>query len=253
MAYGTTLKKGSTVTVSRDSSRAARMLKRSVMAGLNATGIDVDDLEVTPVPTTRFQIRSQRSQGGISVRLVRDDPQSVVIRFFDDLGIDITESAQRKIERLFYREDYRRVFPGDIGDIGFPPRAIEFYTAALLGVVDVAAVAERAFKVVVDYSFGTTAFVMPNVLAKLGADVLAVNPYASTRRAITYDQPGRTEELRAIVRSSAPTSGAVIGVARGAPDPGRRRGPRPPRPPRRSGLRPARRARHHPAAGSPCR
>ena len=212
MAYGTTLKKGSTVTVSRDSSRAARMLKRSVMAGLNATGIDVDDLEVTPVPTTRFQIRSQRSQGGISVRLVRDDPQSVVIRFFDDLGIDITASAQRKIERLFYREDYRRVFPGDIGDIGFPPRSIEFYTAALLGVVDVGAVAERAFKVVVDYSFGTTAFVMPNVLAKLGADVLAVNPYASTRRAITYDHAGRTEELRAIVRSSGAHLGAVIGV-----------------------------------------
>ena len=212
MAYGTTLKKGSTVTISRDSSRAARMLKRAAMAGLNATGIDVDDLEVTPVPTTRFQIRSQRSQGGISVRLVHDDPQSVVIRFFDELGIDITESAQRKIERLFYREDYRRVFPGDIGDIGFPPRAIEFYTAALTGAVDVAAVAERAFKVVVDYSFGTTAFVMPNVLSKLGADVLAVNPYASTRRAITYDHAGRTEELRAIVRSSGAHLGAVIGV-----------------------------------------
>ena len=36
MAYATTLKKGSTVTTSRDSSRAARALKRAVMAGLNA-------------------------------------------------------------------------------------------------------------------------------------------------------------------------------------------------------------------------
>ncbi|MDQ2650432.1 MAG: sugar phosphate nucleotidyltransferase, partial [Actinomycetota bacterium] len=39
MAHGTSLKKNSTVVVSRDSSRSARMLKRAMMAGLNATGI----------------------------------------------------------------------------------------------------------------------------------------------------------------------------------------------------------------------
>ena len=38
MAWGTTLKKGSTVITSRDSSRSARMLKRAMMAGLNACG-----------------------------------------------------------------------------------------------------------------------------------------------------------------------------------------------------------------------
>ena len=42
MAYGTTLKKGATVVTSRDSSRSARMLKRAMMAGLNAAGVNVD-------------------------------------------------------------------------------------------------------------------------------------------------------------------------------------------------------------------
>ena len=69
--------------------------------------------------------------GGLTVRLDRNDPQSVVIRFFDDDGLDITEEVQRKIERLFAREDFRRVFPGEIGDIGFAPRALEHYTTAL--------------------------------------------------------------------------------------------------------------------------
>ena len=210
MAYGTTLKKGSTVATSRDSSRAARMLKRALMAGLNAAGVNVDDLEVAPVPATRFQVRSQRSQGGITIRLVHDDSQSVVIRFFDDLGIDVTEATQRKIERLYYREDFRRVFPGDIGDIGYPPRSVEYYTAALVEAVDVDVVTAQGFKVVVDYSFGTTAFVMPNVLAKLGADVLAVNPYASTQRSISYDLARRAEDLGTLVRSSGAHVGVVI-------------------------------------------
>src|SRR5438876_6751330 len=104
MAFGTTLKKGSTVTASRDSSRAARTLKRAVMVGLNAAGVNVDDLEVAPVPVTRFQVRTERTQGGITVRLAADDPQQVVIRFFDANGTDIGESIQRKVERLFYRE-----------------------------------------------------------------------------------------------------------------------------------------------------
>ena len=71
MAYGSTLKKGQRVITSRDSSRSARMLKRAIMAGLNAVGVDVEDLEVAPVPVTRFIIRrpgrcrrSYRSTGG---------------------------------------------------------------------------------------------------------------------------------------------------------------------------------------------
>ncbi len=210
MAYATTLKKGATVTTSRDSSRSARMLKRSVMAGLNAAGINVEDLEVASVPVTRFQVRSQQSQGGISVRLVAGDAQSVVLRFFDDEGIDISTDLARKVERLFYREDFRRVFPGEIGDIDFPPRSLEFYTAALIASFDVAAVRGHGFKVVADYAYGTTAFVMPNVLAKLGAEVLAVNPYASTPGASAFDRDAHAAGVSALVHSSGSQLGVVI-------------------------------------------
>ena len=210
MAYGTILKKGSTVTTSRDSSRAARALKRAVMAGLNAAGVNVDDLEVAPVPVTRFQVRSEHAQGGITVRLVPGDPQSVVIRFFDADGTDIDEAGQRKIERYFYRQDFRRAFAADIGDIGFPPRALEFYTAALMRSVDAAAIAAAGFQVVVDYGYGSTSFLMPNVLAKLGAEVLGVNPYASTAGASAFS--GRVHAVRVaeLVRTANAHLGAVI-------------------------------------------
>ena len=136
------------------------------------------------MPLTRFQVRSQRAQGGISVRLAPGDPDSVEIRFMDENGADIDEGAQRKIERLLYREDFRRAFAGDIGDIVFPPRAMEFYTAALEASVDTERLRRRSFKVVLDYSFGAASMVMPNVLAKIGATVLAVNPYATTVGAV---------------------------------------------------------------------
>jgi mannose-1-phosphate guanylyltransferase/phosphomannomutase len=210
MAWGTSLKKGSTVVTSRDSSRSARMLKRAMMAGLNACGINVLDLEMASVPVTRFMTRQPIAAAGSSVRLMGGDPQSIVIRFFDGDGLDLVEDAQRKIERLFTREDFRRVFPGEIGEIDFPPRALEMYTAALEATVDTKALREARLKVVIDYGFGSTSFVMPNVLAKAGADVLAVNPYAATSRAMGFDAAAHADHVAGLVRASGAHAGAVF-------------------------------------------
>src|SRR5579884_3532983 len=210
MAYASTLKKGTTVTTSRDASRAARAVKRAVMVGLNAAGLNVDDLELATVPVTRFQVRTARSQGGVTVRLAPNDPQSVVIRFLDSDGLDIDEATQRKIERLYYREDYRRVMAAEMGDIGFPPRALEFYTAALVDSIDLEAIRGARFKVVLDYAYGSTSFVMPNVLAKLGADVLAVNPYASTAGTLTFNAQHHAAQVADLVRASGAHLGAVL-------------------------------------------
>jgi mannose-1-phosphate guanylyltransferase/phosphomannomutase len=210
MAYGSMLKKGTRVITSRDSSRSARMLKRSMMAGLNAAGVDVDDLEVASVPVTRFVVRRPSSTGGITIRLQNDDPQSVTIRFFDERGLDITEDTQRKIERLFNREDFRRVFPGEIGDIGFAPRALEHYSSALESTVDIERIRASQFKIVIDYAYGSTSFAMPNVLGKLGLEVLAVNPFVSTAGVMREHLHEHARNVANLVRASGSHLGAVL-------------------------------------------
>ncbi len=210
MAFGTTLKKGVTVTTSRDSSRAARAIKRAVMVGLNAAGVNVEDLEVATVPVTRFHVRSIRSEAGVTVRLVPGDPQSVLIRFFDTEGIDLPEGTQRKIERLYHQEGFRRAMAADMGDIGFPARALEHYTDVMMSTVDTDAIRSVGFKVVLDFAYGSAAFVMPNVLAKLGAEVLSVNPYASTALATGFDLDVHAKRVAELVRASGAHLGAVI-------------------------------------------
>ena len=120
-AWASSLEKGSVITTSRDTSRAARVLKRALMVGCNSVGVNVTDLEVATIPVTRHHIRTRGTQGGLTVRLSPDDPQSVAIRFFDSDGLDLSEGEQRRIERLYHREEFRRVTAGDIGDIDFSP------------------------------------------------------------------------------------------------------------------------------------
>lgn len=213
LAFATHLPRGATVAVSRDSSRSARMLKRALMAGLNAGGVNVFDLEVASVPVTRFVTRMANVAAGITVRLTEGASENVLIRFFGEGGADISPEQQRKIERLFVREDFRRVRPADIGDIDLPPRALEQYAVSLESIIDIPAIAEAHFKVVLDYGYGSVAHVMPNVLAKLGADVLAVNPYASTAGMVAFDLDAHAANVSSLVTASGADLGAIIDPA----------------------------------------
>ncbi len=181
------------------------------MVGLNAAGLNVEDLEAATVPLTRFHVRTGQSQGGVTVRLDPSDPQSVVLRFLDADGIDLDQATQRKIERLFDREESRRVVAAEIGDIDFPARTSELYTAELVGSIDVAVVRAARFKLVLDYAYGTASLVMPSVLSKLGAEVLVVNPLVSTVGVLGFERFTHATRIGELVRSSGAHLGAVIG------------------------------------------
>jgi mannose-1-phosphate guanylyltransferase / phosphomannomutase len=209
-AWASSFEKGSVITTSRDTSRAARVLKRALMVGCNSVGVNVTDLEVATIPVTRHHIRTRGTQGGLTVRLSPDDPQSVVIRFFDSQGLDLSEGEQRRIERLYHREEFRRVTAGDIGDIDFSPRALEHYTADVVEAFDLPHSARQELKLVLDLSYGAASYVMPNLLAKVQADVLSINPYAQTPGMISVDPATSAARVVRSVRSSGADLGAVI-------------------------------------------
>jgi mannose-1-phosphate guanylyltransferase/phosphomannomutase len=174
-AYATTLKKGASVITSRDSSRAARALKRAVISALTASAINVLDLEATPLPVARFHTSNETASGGIALRTTPGDPQSVDIIFMDANGADLSQAAQRKLERVFSRQEFRRAFPGEIAELSFPARAVEDYTRELLRWVDMSGVRDAEMKVVIDCAGGTSSLVLPSLLGRVGVDVLTVN------------------------------------------------------------------------------
>ena len=190
-AYATTLRKGTTVTTSRDVSRAARALKRAVHGALNASAINVVDLEAQPLPVARFETaaRSEYS-GGIALRTTPGDPQSIDIIFLDSDGADMSQAAQRKLERIFSRQEYRRAFPGEIAELTYPPRVVEAYTHALLRGIDMDGVRGAGLKVVADCAGGTASLVLPGLLGRIGVDVLTVNN--------TLDEASPTQSLAQI-------------------------------------------------------
>ena len=210
MAYGSMLKRGSTVVAGRDASRAARTIKRALIAGLNSTGVHCRDLELTPLPVTRFSVFSDQASGGVSVRTSPKDPEIVEIRFFDEGGGDLSETDQRKLERLYFREDYRRAGPSRIGELEFPPRALEQYTSGLIRSLNVGAIRQAAPKVVVDYGFGPASLVAPTVFGRLGCDVLAINAFTDENRPVLVRED--IDRLLLGLSDQVTNSGSDLGV-----------------------------------------
>jgi mannose-1-phosphate guanylyltransferase / phosphomannomutase len=174
-AYATTLKKGAVVTTSRDVSRAARAFKRAVQGALNASAIDVVDLEAQPLPVARFRTARSEAGGGIALRTTPGNPQSIDIIFLDERGAELSQAAARKLERVFSRQEYRRAFPGEIAELSYPPRVVESYAAELVESAHMTGVREAALKVVVDCAGGTASLVLPELLGRIGLEVLTVN------------------------------------------------------------------------------
>ena len=122
-AFGSVLPKGSTVTINRDPHRSPRMIKRALISGLPSAGNNVVDLRSLPIPVARYYTRAIGAAGGVHVRLSPYDPRVVDIRFMGRDGLNLTREQERAIERVFFREDYRRVYLEDIGNIDYAPDA----------------------------------------------------------------------------------------------------------------------------------
>ncbi|NDD29184.1 MAG: hypothetical protein EB084_13045 [Proteobacteria bacterium] len=200
-AYGAFLEKGATVTTSRDAHPASRMFNRALICGLISVGCNVLDLRVCPAPVARYTIRSSGLKGGVHSRIAPEDARAVVIEFFDARGINTNKTAERRIENLFFREDFRRTSLDEVGVIDFPARAIDQYQEGFFKKIDVDVVRRGSFKVVIDYVFGNPSLVLPGLLGRLGCESVALNAYvdAGRGRTVPFDRNRSLRQLSDIV------------------------------------------------------
>ena len=208
-ALGSSLRPGQTITTSRDAHPAARVMNRCVISGLLSVGIHVEDLRSLPLPLARYAARSG-SDGGVHTRVDPGDPNAVLIEVMDGSGINIDTSTERKVENLFFREDFRRTGMDEVGLLSFPARTLELYTSELLAALKPRALPQQHFKVVVDYGYGNASLVLPRVLQNLGVDIIALDAYYDEKKARTFrtDRERYIEQLRTVTL----TLGADLGV-----------------------------------------
>lgn len=174
-AYGSTLKPGASVLVSRDQRSISRMVSRSFIAGLMSVGINVMNLEASAIPITRAVVPTLSIVGGIHVRLSPDRADNILIEFFDSKGINITKAIEKKIEGAYFKEDLRRAQIPEIGDMVYFNQALDVYSRRFERQMNVEAIRYSNSKVVIDYAYAVSGAILPQLLAKFGCDAVVLN------------------------------------------------------------------------------
>ncbi|MBI5700751.1 mannose-1-phosphate guanyltransferase [Candidatus Saganbacteria bacterium] len=199
VAYGNFLGKGAHITASRDAHKASRMLYRAFISGVLSAGVNIFNLENVPIPVTRYDLRSSRSLGGFHVRKSPFDSEVIDIKFFDESGMDITSTKEKKIERLFFGEEFKKISVSDVGELTFPfHRVSEQYKEGILSQLNLDVIKRKSCRIVIDYAYGAASQLFPNILGELECDVVALNAHVDESK-ITKS---KEEFERSLVRLS---------------------------------------------------
>ncbi len=196
-SFGAHLKRGASVITARDSYRVSRMIKRAIISGLLSVGCDVFDMRSMPAPIVRQTVRGEKAAGGVYVRTSPSDPREMMIELLDSNGINLSKAAERKVETIFFREDYHRVPPDQVGSIEFAGRSIEQYHQAFYRHINRTSLDQQVLKVVADFAFSRVGLVYTSVLGHLGCDLISLNAYPEpSKRPRNVDE--RQERLQTL-------------------------------------------------------
>jgi mannose-1-phosphate guanylyltransferase / phosphomannomutase len=211
-AFGAILPLGSDVTINRDAHYTPRMLKRAMVAGLPSAGVHAVDLDSVPIPVARFITKHRGAAGGVHVRLSPADGRVVDIKFFNADGLDIDSATERKVESVFFREDYRRVYMDEIGRIVKADRIEHVYSDAFVKALHPEALRQiaRSANLVIDYANANSASILPQILRRLDIPVVELNANLDDSR--TSQSPDDIEKSLVKLAHITPVLGATIGV-----------------------------------------
>ncbi len=198
-AFGAFLGQGSSVVTSRDASDTSRLLKRGLISGLLAAGVDVSDLETLPIPVVRYALHKGRYAAGIYVRHSPEDYRLIDAIFFDGSGLDMPTSKLKKVERMYFGEDFERASLDQIGHLEVHEQVLENYRQDFLNDIDVELIKKAGFKVIIDHSNGSSSQVFPTLFTELGISAVELNATLNPRKFSSSPE----ESTQAIVQLSS--------------------------------------------------
>lgn len=165
------------VVVGRDARISGGMVNDIIEGTLLGCGVDVVNVGLCTTPGTELAVTHHKADGGIIITASHNPKQWNALKLLNDRGEFLNDAEGKQVLALAESDDF--VFP-DVDHIGRVVSREPFndtHIAMVLAMkaVDAEAVRRRRFKVVVDAVNSVGGIVMPELLRKLGCDVVELN------------------------------------------------------------------------------
>jgi len=211
-SFGSIIPKGKTIIVGRDYHRASRMLKRAFLGGLLGTGVNVLDLKLSSLPVLRYILSNSDNVAGVYFRQSPENPASTDILFFDNDGLPIDTNTEKTVERIFFRENFRRAAYNEIGEIKEDPSLPKSYKDRFLSLIQKETIQSSKIKIIADLLNGSTYTIYPDIINNLNIDNILINAYQDERKLsqVSILKQKSISEISKIVSALKLSAGFVI-------------------------------------------
>jgi phosphoglucosamine mutase len=219
MAIGTYLGKRSSVLVGRDTRQTAELVEYALISGLLSCGCEVYVLQgsaESPYVTTStiaYATKHFDAAAGVMVTASHNTPEYIGIKIWQKTGMGFTPAQEEAIDEIYAKKSYRLAQWNDIIKLKYISNANDVHVKAILDRIHVPIeFKERKITVAIDPGNGAACEVAPNLLQKLGVNVVTINAQPDGLFPGRESEPNEAN-LRTLIRMMRNDSEMDIGIA----------------------------------------
>jgi phosphomannomutase len=201
----------SCIVLARDARTSGAMFAQAAAAGLLSVGCEVIELGVVPTPTAQLAVEHHRAGAGLIITASHNPVEWNALKFVGPDGIFLDATTGAAV-RALAEEGPPRVSWNQIARVRPDAGAIERHVEAVLArpEVQLDAIRRARFRVALDCVRGAGGAILPQLLERLGCEVVGINLETDGRFPREPEPiPENLAELSALVTAS----GAHVGMA----------------------------------------
>ena len=167
-----------TIIIGRDGRMSGEMVSNLCANTLIASGFNVIDLGVTTTPTVEIAVKSENAAGGIILTASHNPKEWNALKLLNSEGEFINAEAGEKVLLIAENEDFIFATIDNIGHYQKDDSYLQKHIDAVVNynLVDVAAIKNAKFKIVLDAINSSGAIYIPALLKALGVkDIIVIN------------------------------------------------------------------------------
>jgi len=165
------------IVIGSDGRISGKMVKEIIVGTLLAKGNNVIDIGICPTPTVLYNVNKLKAAGGISISASHNPNEWNALKLLNNLGEFMTPEQNREMLGKLESSNKNYKAWNGLGSTEFYSEGLKNHLEDVLNlpVIDVNAIRDRKFKVLLDCVNGAGSYVMPELLERLGCEVIKIN------------------------------------------------------------------------------
>jgi phosphomannomutase / phosphoglucomutase len=202
---------GRPVVVGWDGRTSSPAFARVVISTLELAGHTVVPLGVLPTPAIQYNLVQLGAQLGVIVTASHNPPEFNGLKLIASDGLEVPREVEEAVESAVAGGRVSTQPYDRLGEVRPDTSGARRYIDGILAQVDVPAIARRRFRVVLDCGNGASIPTSPELLRRLGCEVVTLNAQLDGTFPGHLSEP--TEAHLADLIRAVPALGADLGIA----------------------------------------